>query len=148
NGYSVETMTMKEGRSCYKFNGLKSYQSIKNECTFKVLASSHYKLFQDYMNSTNYSANEVYGNQDICPHELPLSEYREFGTLRSGAYLQWHNIYRALSQGTLSFDQPSVVNLICQAIWEAGAVESETGTRQPILPILDDTFISAMIDLL
>jgi hypothetical protein len=49
-----------------------------------------------------------------------LHEYTAFGTLRSGAHIQWLNILRELRAQTLSLDRREVQILLLQAVWQIG----------------------------
>jgi len=123
----TDSFIVSNGYNCqYYYDGnpnppsIPSGASVKAFCTFKVDKESAYRKLQFAVGGTTHSQNYVLAQQIKCPAELALSEFIEFGSLRAGLRLQWHNIHRAIVQGSLSLEADSVFSLICQTVWEAG----------------------------
>lgn len=96
-------------------------QSVKKFVTFSVEKLSVYKSLQWTLDSTKHTQNKVLATQSDCPADLSIAEYKEFGSLRAdGHRLQYRNLYRTISDESLSFETPSVLALVMQALWEAG----------------------------
>lgn len=130
------------------FNDIEK-QTVKRFCTFNVESNSPYRNLQWTLSNTNHFQNEVLASQSDCPIELTLSEYIQFGSLRSdGHRLQMRNIYRALATETLSFEKESVTALILQALWQAGPKSENNWLRESHEDLADDVFASEMLDLL
>lgn len=90
--------------------------SVSRFCTFKVESSSKYSSLQLAVDDTYHSQNNALSRLNDCPVELSLSEFREFGSLRSGHRLQLRNLYRAIFQGALSLKSKSVLALVQQSL--------------------------------
>ncbi|EUC59846.1 large low complexity protein, putative, partial [Rhizoctonia solani AG-3 Rhs1AP] len=88
--------------------------------TFKLPSGSLYRHLEYTLGSTTHSSNQVLADQHDCPIELSLHEHIAFGTLRSGARLQWMNILRGLEEDLLSFSSDEVWMLHTQAAWQMG----------------------------
>ena len=52
---------------------------------------------------------EVVAFQNLCPVDVELTSWNEFGILRAGGYLQWWNIAAAFEGSTLDLNSLSVV---------------------------------------
>jgi len=124
---STDSFIVSNGYNCkYFYEGytdppvIPSGTSVKAFCTFQVNPTSPYNKLQFAVSGALHSQNQVLARQTECPVQLALSEFIEFGSLRVGRHLQWHNIHRAIVQGNLSLETNSVVSLICQTVWEAG----------------------------
>lgn len=83
-------------------------------CKFKCRHSA----LQFAVDGTEHTENGVTSSQDKCPLSMTTSEYKGFGTLRSGECLQYHNIARALLMRSLDFCSRDVFVLVAQAIWQ------------------------------
>jgi len=122
--------------------------SVKKFCTFQVNPNSPYCNLQFAVNGTSHTQNQVLAQQIKCPAELSLSEFIEFGSLRAGHHLQWHNIHRAIVQGSLSLETESVFSLICQTVWQAGQLSGTEYYRESDLSIIDANFAIKTLQLL
>lgn len=92
--------------------------AIKSRCTMPV--ENKYKCLAWTLSGTSHTQNEVLARQSECPHELCLSEFKQFGSLRAdGHRLQWRNLYAAIETESLSFENSSVFSLVMQSTWEA-----------------------------
>lgn len=94
--------------------------SVDNLCKFTLHSSSPYHSLQYALQGTVHSANRPIAEQAGVPPELNIHEYIAYGTLRSGAMVQWFNILRELRARTLSFDRLEVHLLLVQAALETG----------------------------
>lgn len=95
--------------------------SIKSLCTLSVERHGKYKGLQWTVTGTSHTQNEVISRQSECSHELSLIEFKNFGSLRAdGHRLQWRKLYAMIESEALSFENPSVLSLIMQTIWETG----------------------------
>ncbi|KAG8690421.1 hypothetical protein FRC11_011666 [Ceratobasidium sp. 423] len=97
--------------------------------TLKLPAGSLYHHLEYTLGNTAHTSNELLANQYDCPKELSLHEHIAFGTLRSGARLQWMNIVRGLEENLLTFNSDEVRLLHTQAAWQIGPL-SDDGSRQ------------------
>ncbi|CAE6503446.1 unnamed protein product [Rhizoctonia solani] len=97
--------------------------------TFKLPSGSLYRHLEYALEQTTHTSNQVLADQHICPMELGLHEHIAFGTLRSGARLQWMNIVRGLEEDLLTFRSDEVWLLHTQAAWQVGPL-SDDGSRE------------------
>ncbi|CUA70922.1 Proteasome activator complex subunit 4 [Rhizoctonia solani] len=97
--------------------------------TLKLPANSLYRHLGYAIEGTTHTSNQVLADQHDCPKELSLHEHIAFGTLRSGARLQWMNIVRGLEEDLLSFSADEVRLLHTQAAWQVGPL-MDNGTRE------------------
>ncbi|KAG8712167.1 hypothetical protein FRC11_000863, partial [Ceratobasidium sp. 423] len=88
-----------------------------------------YRHLEYTLESTTHTSNQVIADQHDCPTELSLHEHIAFGTLRSGALLQWMNIVRGLEEDLLTFSSDEVLLLHAQAAWQIGPL-SKDGSPQ------------------
>ncbi|KAH7333016.1 hypothetical protein B0J17DRAFT_709438 [Rhizoctonia solani] len=97
--------------------------------TFELPSGSRYSHLEYTIAKKTHTSNQVLADQHICPTELGLHEHIAFGTLRSGARLQWMNIVRGLEEDLLTFDSDEVWLLHTQAAWQIGPL-SDDGSRE------------------
>ncbi|CAE6369605.1 unnamed protein product [Rhizoctonia solani] len=97
--------------------------------TLKIPGDSPYRHLEYTIKGTTHSSNQVIADQHDCPKTLGLHEHIAFGTLRSGARLQWMNIVRGLEETLLTFSADEVRSLHAQAAWQIGPM-LEDGTRE------------------
>lgn len=110
-----------EKRSFTKMPTNTKNQSVKRLVTFNVEKSSAYENLQWALDSTRHTQNRILATKSKCPADLSIAEYIAFGSLRAdGHRLQYFNLYRAISDESLSFETPSVLALIMQTLWEIG----------------------------
>ncbi|KAH7333017.1 hypothetical protein B0J17DRAFT_721862 [Rhizoctonia solani] len=95
--------------------------------TLKLPKKSLYLHLGYTVQGTTHASNQVIADQQDCPKDLSLHEHIAFGTLRSGARLQWMNMVRGLEEDLLTFSADEVRTLHTQAAWQIG-------------PLLDDGF--------
>lgn len=124
-------------------------QGLKNRCSFNTERDSVYNVLNWTLKSTNHTQNQILARQFDCPHDLSLSEFIQFGSLRADGYrLQWRKLYAMIETDALSFDQNSVLSLILQTIWETG-ITGETGfLRESHDDLNNPKFVLEMVDLL
>lgn len=92
---------------------------IKAKCTLKVEAGTHFEGLQWMLNSTSHNENQVLASQSKCSDGISLTEYKNFGFLRAdGHRLQLHKLYAMMATEALPFEEPSVLSLIMQSLWE------------------------------
>ena len=120
---------------------------LERFCTLQ-LPSGSYSNLQWTVNSTNHQPNEVLARQDECSPTLKRREFLEFGSLRSGELIQWHNILRELGCSNLSFNEEAVNILILQAAWQAGSSNKDDARRQAHVVFRDSRFCKRMVELL
>ncbi|KAG8724519.1 hypothetical protein FRC11_002073, partial [Ceratobasidium sp. 423] len=97
--------------------------------SLKLPPNSLYRHLEYALQSTTHTSNQVLAGQHGCPEEITLHEYIAFGTLRSGARLQWMNIVRGLEEDLLTFSADEVCLLHTQAAWQVGPLSND-GSRQ------------------
>ncbi|CUA68377.1 NADH-ubiquinone oxidoreductase chain 5 [Rhizoctonia solani] len=97
--------------------------------TTKLPENSAYSHLEHAIQWTTHTSNEILASQYDCPKELSLHEHIAYGTLRSGAYLQWMNIVRGLEENLLAFSSDEVRLLHTQAAWQIGPL-SAAGSRE------------------
>ncbi|KAH7333001.1 hypothetical protein B0J17DRAFT_579243 [Rhizoctonia solani] len=97
--------------------------------TFELLPDSPYYYLNHTLQKTTHTSNEILAIQRDCPKELSLHEHIAFGTLRSGALLQWMNIIRGLEEDLLTFSSNEVRLLHTQAAWQIGPLLDD-GSRE------------------
>ncbi|KAJ1300163.1 hypothetical protein OPQ81_011915 [Rhizoctonia solani] len=88
--------------------------------TLKLPPNSIYRHLEYTLQRTSHTSNQVLADQHDCPKELSLHEHIAFGSLRSGARLQWMNIVRGLEEDLLTFSSDEVWLLHNQAAWQLG----------------------------
>ena len=121
--------------------------TLERFCTLQ-LPSGPYSNLQWSVNSTNHQPNEVLARQDECSPKLKRREFLEFGSLRSGELIQWHNILRELGSSNLSFNEEAVNILVLQAAWQAGSSNKHDARRQAHVVFRDSRFCKRMVELL
>ncbi|KAH7908220.1 hypothetical protein BJ138DRAFT_1207474 [Hygrophoropsis aurantiaca] len=99
-----------------------SHADVAPYCTFTV-PSGPYKQLQYSLQATTHRPNQVLSDQYHCHRDLTLNEFIAFGSLRSGALLQWLNVLREFRARTLSFRRAEVHLLILQTIWQVGPLQ-------------------------
>ncbi|CAE6454358.1 unnamed protein product, partial [Rhizoctonia solani] len=97
--------------------------------TMKLPTKSMYHHLKYAVEGTSHSSNQVLADQHDCPKDLSLHEHIAFGTLRSGARLQWMNIVRGLEEDSLTFSAEEVRLLHTQAAWQIGPLLDD-GSRE------------------
>ncbi|KAG8732989.1 hypothetical protein FRC11_009494 [Ceratobasidium sp. 423] len=97
--------------------------------TLKLPSGSMYRHLEYTLENTTHTSNGVLADQHDCPKELSLHEHIAFGTLRSGARLQWMNIVRGLEEDLLTLSSDEVWLLHTQATWQIGPLSND-GSRQ------------------
>lgn len=90
-------------------------QSAVHSSTFQIDKDSPYSCLQPTMYGT-ISENQVLANQNSCPQKLTLTEYNNFGSLRSDYRLQLRKLLTLIATESLSFDTKSVQLLVMQAM--------------------------------
>lgn len=130
-------------------NGSIAIKAIKNSVTLTVESTSKYSGLQWTVKTTNHYQNQVLARQELCPGNLSISEFKNFGSLRAdGHRLQIRKLYAMIETEALSFDEMSTLSLILQTIWETG-VRGDCGfMRESFEDFFDTKFSSAMITLL
>ncbi|XP_055301272.1 uncharacterized protein LOC129567922 [Sitodiplosis mosellana] len=120
---------------------------IKNACTLQ--AQDEYVGHQWALHSTEHTENQVLSSQSKCGTDMTLSEYKNFGTLRSdGNRLQIRKLYALIATEALSFEKEAVLALVMQTLWEC-EVSGEGGfIRESHIDFSDTKFCDAMINLL
>ncbi|KAF8729325.1 hypothetical protein RHS02_07821, partial [Rhizoctonia solani] len=96
--------------------------------TMKIPEGSVYSHLKYSLEETTHTSNEVLADQYNCPKELSLHEHIAFGTLRSGASLQWMNIVRGLEENNFTLSSEEVWLLHTQAVWQIGPMSGD-GSR-------------------
>ncbi|EIW76860.1 hypothetical protein CONPUDRAFT_110521 [Coniophora puteana RWD-64-598 SS2] len=94
-------------------------QDIVKSCTFPIPQGLYSNLAYT-LQTTTHSTNEVLARQSECHPQLSLREYWAYGSLRSGARLQWMNILRVLRDRSLNFREVEVYLLCVQASLQVG----------------------------
>ncbi|CAE6528770.1 unnamed protein product [Rhizoctonia solani] len=97
--------------------------------SLKLPPNSLYRHLEYALESTTHTSNQVLADQHNCPEGLTLHEWIAFGTLRSGARLQWMNIIRGLEEDLLTFSSDEVCLLHTQAAWQIGPLSND-GSRE------------------
>lgn len=97
--------------------------------TLKLPLNSSYQHLYYALEGTKHSSNQVIAGQYGCPKDLSLHEHIAYGTLRSGARLQWMNIIRGLEENILTFSSEEVELLHTQAAWQMGSLRDD-GSRE------------------
>ena len=64
--------------------------------------------------------NDVLAIQNLCPIEVELTSWNEFGTVRAGGYLQWRNMAAVFEGSTLDLNSLPVAVLFLQAAYQVG----------------------------
>lgn len=102
------------------------------------------------MESTAHTQNRALATQSDCPADLSIAEYKAFGSLRADGHRQQYlNLYRMISDESLSFETPSVLALVMQTLWEAGpTTNAATWYRESNEEFNHLKFVRAMADLL
>ncbi|CAE6439124.1 unnamed protein product [Rhizoctonia solani] len=93
--------------------------------TFRLPPGSPYHYLEYAVKTTTHTFNQVLADQHRCPKELSLHEHTAFGSLWSGAHLQWMNIVRGLEEDLLSFSSEEVWLIHAQAAWQIGPLSDD-----------------------
>ncbi|KAK6335028.1 hypothetical protein TWF718_010470 [Orbilia javanica] len=129
-------------------------QSRHTTCTIKPLCTSTiagapYDKLGYAVNDVIHTHNETIARQFECPASLTLREYDAFTTLRSGRFLQWHNILTELHRRDLTFNKDPVYLLILHATCHVGKVKT-TGNwqRDSHSTLAEEAFSKKLLDAL
>lgn len=151
--YPFESFIVKNTSDCMLFAELASIptsqpdDAVKNVCTFK--AENEFSCLQWTLNSTTHTQNQVLSRQFECPHNMSLSEFKNFGSLRAdGHRLQLRKLYAMIETEALSFEKESVLMLIMQTLWECGVSGDGKSIRESHTDFNDAKFCTTMIELL
>lgn len=146
NGYNVHLMET-QSSACASTSTYVKAGDISSLVTLGV--HGVYECLQWTMGGTTHTENQVLARQNPCPLELNLSEFKAFGALRAGHLLQVRNIARVLEMQSLSFGQPSVVNLLAQSLWQTGPPivggHLDEWVRESHLDLRDEAFVGYVI---
>jgi len=123
-------------------------EKMKRDCTLKVQKKSPYSNLQWAIDGNRYTSNEVLSKQNECHPDISLVEFVEFGSLRVHHALQIRNIYRALTQMSLSLKNESVYNLICQAIWQTSPRQEDSFIREAHQDFGDPVFVEELLQII
>ncbi|EWC47633.1 hypothetical protein DRE_03253 [Drechslerella stenobrocha 248] len=88
--------------------------------SYELPRDSLYKPLQFAVRGCDHTSNDIIAIQHLCPAKLTPHEFYEYGTLRAGHTLQWHNICKTLKANSLNINKEEVSFLMLQAAWEAG----------------------------
>ncbi|XP_035705453.1 uncharacterized protein LOC118434914 [Folsomia candida] len=145
---SNEHFILKNGLN-HKYHGnsrLGSKSDFDTRCTFLISDdNSNYKGMQWAVNWTSHNTNEVLARQCECPPNLSITEFVQFGSLRSGHRLQYRNIVLALTNDSLSWKAEEVFMLICQSQFQYGKSTSSDGIVREAHQGLSDTIFATEI---
>ncbi|KAG9125251.1 hypothetical protein FRC07_008397 [Ceratobasidium sp. 392] len=108
--------------------------------TFILPKDSSYRYLQFSLEGTSHTSNQIIANQSDCPRSISLHEHYAFGTLRSGARLQWMNMVRGLEENLLTFNRSEVYILHTQAAWQLGPLSTDGRVREWHLELNDPVF--------
>ncbi|KAG9082529.1 hypothetical protein FRC07_014174, partial [Ceratobasidium sp. 392] len=114
--------------------------------TFTLPTNSPYHYLQFSLEGTSHTSNEILADQSDCPKDLSLHEHYAFGTLRSGARLQWMNIVRGLEENVLSFSREEVNQLHTQAAWQIGLLSQDSQTWDWHVELDDPEYGHLLVD--
>jgi len=87
---------------------------------FSYAPSTLPSTLRQWIRSGTHTLNDVLARQCDCPENWSLEEFRAFGNVRGGTFLQWHNILLQLTIPSLDFGRAETLYLILQAVNEAG----------------------------
>lgn len=122
-------------------------QSISEKCQFTVEKGSAYDGLQ-WMLESDHSQNSVLARQSECPQNLQISEFKNFGTLRSDGFsFRLRKLTSFILNEGLSFETKSVQALIMQTIWELGPAcdgNDPTWYRKTHQDFANPEFVTAM----
>jgi hypothetical protein len=138
NGFNLRLMEHSSDKLASTITYEEPHETVRSRTTLD--ADGAYMCLQWTMGGTSHTENEVLCKQVDCPPELNLAEFNAFGTLRAGQRIQIRNLVRVLEMRTLSLSQPSVVNLISQALWETGPPNETVWFRDTQLDFRDEAF--------
>lgn len=118
---TFETIIVKNTSSCTfhaknKAMPLFSIDRIKRDCTFN--AQGEYSDLQWALSGTEHTENKVLSSVLKYGTDLTLSDYENYGLLRSGHRLQIRKLCDMMANEALSFEKEDVVILIMQTLWQ------------------------------
>lgn len=114
--------------------------NVIKHATIMLPDSSPYLYLQYGVEGTSHTSNQVIADQADCPKDISLHEHYAFGTLRSGAHLQWMNILRELSANTLTLQHDEVASLLSMAAWQIGPLSADHSSREWHVQLQDPSF--------
>jgi len=127
--------------------------TLSDECGTLTpqLTGSNYKHLQFSVATTQFVQNQVIAELSNCPIRLKSTQYVDFGSFRSGHYLQWWNLLSTLELDSLSMDEESVVMLLMHSLLQYGPVTIDRNAlicswcSESHQPILEDYFVDELI---
>ncbi|RVD83243.1 uncharacterized protein DFL_007638 [Arthrobotrys flagrans] len=127
-------------------------QSQHKTCTIKPLCNSTifdttYEKLSYAVNDVVHTPNETIARQFECPASLTLREYDAFATLRSGRFLQWHNILMELHKRDLTFNKDPVYILMLHAACHLGrATDPQDWRRDSHITLSEEAFSQELLN--
>ncbi|CAI6342345.1 unnamed protein product [Periconia digitata] len=127
---------------------LEPTDQVKQNCSYQLPVRSknleHYLLAGSSMGEV--SPNSVISSLSDCPHHIAQSEYKAFGALPIGHYIQYLNILTQLAVPTVDFAKVETQCLILQTIHRAGPPLNDAGIERVTHQILtDENFCEATL---
>ena len=102
---------------------LTKIQPTDYQCAWSLNLTNN-EVLQCFLPSCTHQQNKAIAWQARCLESFSPQEFVAFGSLRAGDRLQWFNILRGIHQRTLVLHSADVVQLLCQAVWEAGSADT------------------------
>ncbi|KAK4160024.1 hypothetical protein QBC43DRAFT_326010 [Cladorrhinum sp. PSN259] len=91
---------------------------IPRHCSYAELVRGD--PLERWIRYTKHTSNDIIAGQYLCPPDVTLGEFRDFGNLRSGVSLQWANVLCQLVIPSVDFNKKQTLALILQACLEVG----------------------------
>ena len=121
--------------------------NLPEKCTYGLPTRSFaMQKFLFWPASKPYSAasNVVLADQEQCPPQLALEEFKELGTLPFGLNLRWPNVFLEVSMPSIDWRKLETTLFVLQCIHQAGP-PSTTVLRKAHAELSDAYFTTAIL---
>ncbi|KAI6830392.1 hypothetical protein KC342_g8458 [Hortaea werneckii] len=120
--------------------------TIARMCTYE-LPNKHLQryVFRPSCSRDGPPPNHVIANQDICPTDMCLEEYKELASIPLGHHIQWANMILQLAMPSVDFKKEVTTLVFLQCIYQTGP-PNDTVLREAHEFFSDDAKVKSLID--
>jgi hypothetical protein len=97
--------------------------NLTRYCQLAVGSPFHNLSFA--VHGTSHTENDILAMQYLCPTDVELTSWNDFGSVRAGGYLQWRNMAAVFEGSTLELDALPVAMLFLQAAYQVGPLPAD-----------------------
>lgn len=119
--------------------------TVAKSCTYKLSNQQLERyIFRPSSSPDGPSPNCVIADQDSCPGDMSLEEYKELASVPLGHHIQWANMILQLAMPSVDFKKEDTTLVFLQCIYQSGPSDG-TVLRESHRIFSDDAKVSSMI---